>query len=501
MKGVRTIKKTVNVMLIVMILFVNVVHAVPALASTDELSDDEAFAVGAMVTASQGGQVNNSPSFYEKMNQLGNDIVNNALANGKRFTDIIIRNGNEIMINPSSIIDVIGDTWTQFANTELTWVTNNRIIISVGANGNFPPDWPTGRDRVAYDYRNYGASFVDNGEWVTATIYGRNLNDPTMEYRRVLFFPEDAGDGRERVSLLNITDNTPSHKITLSAIQNRGIYIGRLHSRESGTIVNVNRIVITPGIEGDPAPHIPTNTVPTKRQIERNFSSTFKESFEVDEENEQAEPVVIQPNLFYSYDMTTITNSSTIIDNYFLQENYSSTTIIESETPPDESETPPNENEAPIIHEPDESGGGTFWTALLNLLGTIISSLANLGSSIANAIGMLFEPLFSLIGNIFDWLTWFDTDYMTESFNTINTQFSDKFPDFSNIIDTNQSIGTEPPDMTVNFSFMGLGNQTVINISPLTPYFPYIKNILRAFIWLSTIIIIFVKITGGGLND
>lgn len=177
---------------------------------------------------------------------------------------------------------------------------------------------------------------------------------------------------------------------------------------------------------------------------------------------------------------------------------------------PEENKPPEEEN------DPSPEDGDSSWWNPLNWLWNLLKALLEkIGELIVNALNLLGDLLSGLLegmlnvlnsilgvfSRIWDWLTWFDTDYMTDSFNTIQSNLNDKFPDFSEVIDTNQSIGTEIPDMTVNFSFMNLGNQTVMNVKPFEPYLPYLKNILRAFFYLMTVVIIYIKITGGGIND
>lgn len=466
-KEVKKIKKIITLAITVILLTLQILIPIDLVHAEQNIPDEEAYAIGAILTSTQGGEVRKDENYYEKMKQLGIDFVRNAYQNGKRYGDIVHRNGNKFSINPVSWLLAVGDTWEDFANTELTWIDNNRLVIIPGANSSFA----VFGDRLIVDTRDYGYSESIHNYFNTISIYGRNLNNLT--YGRL------SSDGLFNIGSMSPMTNPTQNNFGVNSTS----YGARIVYGNGTGISSISRIIYTTAeINPDTTLHIPTNQTPTRSEIESNFSSTFTESFD----EETHEP--INNNNWYTYDIIEINDENTIMNSSYITNNYiDNSTVIEQ---PDT-----------IIHEPDPEGGGSFWRAVLSLLETLISSLANLGSSIANAIGMLFEPLFSLIGNIFDWLTWFDTDYMSSSFDTINTQFSGKFPDFSNIINTNQSIGTEPPDMTVNISFMGLGNQTVMNISPFRPYFPYIKNILRAFIWLSTVVIIFVKITGGGLND
>lgn len=486
MTGGFIIKKFINVLLIFSILFINIlVPATEVSANQNSITDDEAYAIGALVNSTQGGEVDTSPSFYNRMNDLGNNIIDTALSNGKRLTDIIIRNGNQLLINPSSFADIFADVWTEFANNEITIQGSNRYVVYTGANFRMAP-----MQIQQYENMDLGVLVPDITRYNYVTIHGTNLDSPGVTARlgtrqfNHRFTQEDYFDGQWYVR-----EPYNGSYTGLEILRSQGSINLRYAASSSYTdIISLTRVVFSVNRTlAYSARMVPYNSgeLPTKQQIDSNFSSTFNEAY-------NPETNQYNPTMYYSYDLSEINNASTLINNSYVTNNYTEITNII------------NEGDT-IIYEPDESGGGTFWTALLNLLGTIASSISSLGSSIAGAISSalsnLFGPLFDFLTNIFDWLTWFEPDYMSTQFDTIQTGFSDKFPDFSTVLDTRQSVSNEPPDMTVNFSFMGIGRQTVMDISPYSSYLPYLKNILRAFMYLLTTVMVFVKITGGGLND
>lgn len=488
----RTIKKIITLAITAILLGLQILTpAISVIASEDstefnsieDVDDETAYLVGKLVTTSQGGRVwRRTGDILGTMQDFGRDLLRNAYDNGTRIGDIIGRNGRDFMFNPTQLLPIIDNTYSDFVNNELTWINENRAIIDLGQNF-------------------YWAEGEEIPQNTTEDIDLTEFNIP-FEPRSYHFQGENMSQFRFRIVRINSTGSYTTTTVNPSSINDTSsihtvsdILTTKSHvaidhrSRDMSIISSIDKLTlykepITAAHETGMT-HIPDEP-PAQDEIITNFSSTFTDIY--DEDTNQ------YYNTWYTYNADTFIN-----DNVY----YSSVSTINNITNIEKGDVYNfiDNSETTIIHEADEEGGGTFWRAILSLLETLITSIANLGSSIADAIGMLFEPLFSFLTNIFDWLTWFEPEYIETNINEIQTGFTDKFPDFTQVIDTEQTISTEAPEMTVDFEFMGLGQQQVMDISPYEPYIPYLKGILRAFMYLSTAVIVFVKITGGGLND
>lgn len=103
--------------------------------------------------------------------------------------------------------------------------------------------------------------------------------------------------------------------------------------------------------------------------------------------------------------------------------------------------------------------------------------------------------------NIWDWLTWYEPGYLETKLGTIKESFSAKFPPIDNIFPDNFAESTEAPIISIDLSHYGIGQQEIVDLNYMQSHFSTFKRWIAAFLYLSTTLVIYRKITGDGVND
>jgi hypothetical protein len=164
------------------------------------------------------------------------------------------------------------------------------------------------------------------------------------------------------------------------------------------------------------------------------------------------------------------------------------------------------------------NGIGDFFTNLIDSLGSWFDDIGqwfeDIGNSIGqwfedlgNGIGQWFEDLFSTLHEILNYLNPFHENFFLKvAFIPSDGFITGKFDELKGVLDERlpiigtftgifnsitqvQSIDSTSPTFTMELPSKW-GGQTVqvINFAPVDPYVPYIKTLIRFFLWIPFII-------------
>ena len=152
---------------------------------------------------------------------------------------------------------------------------------------------------------------------------------------------------------------------------------------------------------------------------------------------------------------------------------------------------------------------GQWFSDLGNSIGQWFTNLINDINGLAESIGGWFNDLFSTLGEILNYLNPFHENFFLKiafvpsegfipaKFDELKVEFDNRLPiigtftDLLTSITEGQSkrIRSTSPTFTMELPSKW-GGQTVqvINFDPIDPYVPYIKTLIRFFLWIPFII-------------
>ena len=150
---------------------------------------------------------------------------------------------------------------------------------------------------------------------------------------------------------------------------------------------------------------------------------------------------------------------------------------------------------------------GQWFTDLRDSIGQWFTNLVDDINGLATSIGEWFNDLFSTLGEILNYLNPFHENFFLKiafipsegfipnKFDELKDVLDDRLPiigTFTGIFDSItqvQSIDSTSPTFTMELPGKW-GGQTVqvINFDPIDPYVPYIKTLIRFFLWIPFII-------------
>lgn len=145
----------------------------------------------------------------------------------------------------------------------------------------------------------------------------------------------------------------------------------------------------------------------------------------------------------------------------------------------------------------------------LGLLAEPINALADGFNNLVSGIGEFFSDLFDTLGEILSYLNPFHENFflklafipsegfIPEKFDELKVEFDNRLPiigTFTEIFESitqaqSKSIRSTAPTFTMELPSKW-GGQTVevINFAPIDPYIPYIKTLIRIFLWIPFLI-------------
>lgn len=158
---------------------------------------------------------------------------------------------------------------------------------------------------------------------------------------------------------------------------------------------------------------------------------------------------------------------------------------------------------------------GQWFTDLGNGISQWFTNLIDDINGLAESIGGWFNDLFSTLGEILNYLNPFHENFflkiafipsdgfITGKFDELKDVLDDRLPIigtfkdlFTSITEVqSQSINSTSPTFTMELPSKW-GGQTVqvINFAPIDPYVPYIKTLIRFFLWIPFIIKIYKRL-------
>lgn len=191
--------------------------------------------------------------------------------------------------------------------------------------------------------------------------------------------------------------------------------------------------------------------------------------------------------------------------------------VKEGEPVPEEALPLPEENkpEGPNEDTTPEDGDSSWWNplnwlwnllkALLEkLVEMILSALGFLGDILSGLLEAILNVLNAILGfftDIWGWLTWSEPGYLQTRLGGIKDTFSAKFPSIDDLFPSDFTESTKAPDISINLSRYGIGEQKIVDLNYMQHYFSTFKRWTSAFLYLSTTLVIYKKITGDGVND
>lgn len=164
---------------------------------------------------------------------------------------------------------------------------------------------------------------------------------------------------------------------------------------------------------------------------------------------------------------------------------------------------------------------GQWFTDLRDSIGQWFTDLGNsIGqwfSDLGNSIGQWFTDLFSTLGEILNYLNPFHENFFLKiafipsdgfipnKFDELKESFDDRLPiigtltELFNSMTQNQtrirSMDSTKPTFTMELPEKWGGKTVqVINFDPIDPYVPYIKTLIRFFLWIPFIIKIYKRL-------
>jgi hypothetical protein len=158
---------------------------------------------------------------------------------------------------------------------------------------------------------------------------------------------------------------------------------------------------------------------------------------------------------------------------------------------------------------------GQWFSDIGNSIGQWFNNLIDDINGLAESIGGWFNDLFSTLGEILNYLNPFHENFflkiafipsdgfITGKFDELKGVLDDRLPIIGTFTDLfnsitevqSQSINSTSPTFTMELPSKW-GGQTVevINFDPIDPYVPYIKTLIRFFLWIPFIIKIYKRL-------
>lgn len=306
----KNIKKKLNVFIVFIIAFL---HLLPIFSESKVeanneimLTDDDYYAIGSVMNASQDGQ--SKKTFYREVVDFGRDIIDTAVDNGIRLNRLVRKRGVELMLNPKNLFQVAMQVWEDFSTFHITQVkeSGQTFVINLGNGGYMNNHGNDVKNYFFSDYPAYpfeipttGVMFefigsnihVDTADtsstsWITNTVkfksgYSteRNRQNFGITHEAQLghhggvtgtYFLDKLYDGNSLIA-------RPSSEIV-------GFSTDRFNFFNlDGLPLSLKKVIITKKFEAiDYAALVPYGETPPFLEIERNFTSTFKDAIKDD---------------------------------------------------------------------------------------------------------------------------------------------------------------------------------------------------------------------------
>lgn len=426
-----------------------------------------------------GGETNNTTDNKGEVANFAGELTNNLVRNGIELVDVVQEVGSDLIFKPTrSFWDIAKDTYESVTNARWEYVANGAFVVNVPnlsskVRGTSP--LPNRVRFSSYDliddstFGNWNISFSFNlSSSEKSSVYINDMKISNMDrYIGTTYYGERHIINSVSENEISYTQHTGSNiDIDFFSFVNKSKYadtvnLGVLRGSRNAESEQVTRAYPSGNINDNNRPDINNN-------IDNHINNFFPGSLSDD-------------------DIKVYNLNTTYIENTFVNGGSVTYEILN--------------NTEDVIKESDsdfpDSGdsGGFPWSALLDLIGTIVNAISGLAQAILGIADTLLSGLLELFNDAF-----IPSDgFFTDNFTDIKSEVDDKVPDFNELsfVDDLKSSSSSS-DLTgfdVTIPSFGGHNVEIIDKDVVAQFAPKVKTWISMLLYFLTSIVLYKRVS------
>lgn len=413
-----------------------------------------------------GGEKNSNSENDNTFKNFASELTSNLTRNGIELVDVVQEVGSDLLFKPTrSFWDVVKDTYKTVANAEWSYATQNSFVY------NIPDVKPKGFHNIykstvgVEDLRNYFLTITFDSDHSKLYVEGNKVRDYQFSLER------GGQEEPDRLFVSSVTDVSMSFKMLNNNTDIKLYNVSSVNPVHMGTLkgyIDDRAQQIDKIYSGGPFDD--SNIEQRYSSMSSNIETFFPGSTD-DKEQEKV----------YTINNTYIDNSVINDSPVTYQDLVDNKDDVVKES---DSEFPDSDN-----------SGGFPWSALLDLIGTIVNAISDLGQAILGIADTLLSGLLELFNDAF-----IPSDgFFTDNFTDIKSEVDDKVPDFNELSfvdDLKSSSGSsELVGFDVNIPTFGGHNVQIIDKDIVAQFAPKVKTWISMLLYFLTSIVLYKRVS------